>query len=187
MIEDTIYRTSSQFRFWSFTDKALRDIRISTNESASERVRAAISKVRQQSGTPPATGPTSTSTSGAGVDGKETECLNPEEEHILVRYYCEKTLELGDVYNPPLPTTVRVCSYSEMKRRRRDTFLISFLAYYNYSPSTGHSSTIPPSFLSYKFSHDISPQKHHGMRPLPRNKDRKPPHIASQIRQSYSR
>jgi cyclin H len=29
-------------------------------------------------------------------------------EGKLVRYYCEKTLELGEAYKPPIPTMVRV-------------------------------------------------------------------------------
>ena len=80
MIEDSLYRTSSQFRFWSFTEPSLHDLRLRTNASASERIQA--------------------------DGGKES--LTPDEELILVQYYCEKTLELGDVYKPPFPAAVRV-------------------------------------------------------------------------------
>lgn len=160
MIEDTIYRTSSQFRFWSFTDDSLRSIRTKTNNYASDRVRAAIQRSRLSTaptaaattatagtagtgkgtgaGTSGASTPASTSTPDNGNTGDrdgdhgnagagdsavqqqdpDVQCLTPEEEQELVRYYCEKTLELGDVYKPPLPTIVRVCSlFSEICQR----------------------------------------------------------------------
>jgi cyclin H len=111
MIEDDIYRASSQFRLWSYTESSLSALRDKTNIIASGRVRAALQRARstQQSATPSAAG-----TPQPGSDGetkkseKEIECLTPEEELVLVRYYCEKTLELGETYKPPLPTMVRV-------------------------------------------------------------------------------
>lgn len=112
MIEDDIYRTSSQFRLWSYTEASLKATRDKTNETACERVRAAQRQARsaQASATPSAAG-----TPQPGSDGetrkpeeKEIECLTPEEELIFVRYYCEQALDLGDTYKPPLPTMVRV-------------------------------------------------------------------------------
>ena len=109
MIEDDIYRASSQFRLWSYTESSLSALREKTNITASGRVRAALQRARS---TQP---PSATGTPQPGSDGetkkpaeKEIECLTPEEELVLVRYYCEKTLELGDTYKPPLPTMVRV-------------------------------------------------------------------------------
>ena len=125
MIEDNIYRTSSQYRFWSFTEESLQAIRAKTNASASERVRAAIRRMRH-SGVAPSVG-TPVSTPGTPDEGRtkekegEVQCLTPEEERDLVRYYCEKTLQLGDLYKPPLPTAVRVCT------SRRDFMLITLL------------------------------------------------------------
>jgi cyclin H len=114
MIEDDIYRTSTQYRLWSFTEESLRSIRTNTNALASERVRIAIRHAKEaRPSNTPATDP-------GDVDGKradakngeqtekELECLTPEEELELVRYYCEKAVELGEVYKPPIPTTVRV-------------------------------------------------------------------------------
>lgn len=107
MIEDDIYRTSSQFRLWSYTESSLKSLRTKTNHIASERVRAALRRARERhaSSTPSATG---TPQTGSDVEEKDIECLTPEEELVLVRYYCEKTVELGDTYRPPLPTNVRV-------------------------------------------------------------------------------
>ncbi|KMQ46659.1 hypothetical protein HL42_2649 [Trichophyton rubrum] len=47
MLEDDIYRTSTQFRLWSFTEDSLRSIRANTNAVASERVRAAVRRARE--------------------------------------------------------------------------------------------------------------------------------------------
>lgn len=115
MIEDDIYRSSTQYRLWSFTRESLNSIRASTNAIASERVRAAHRRARAaaQSNTPSATGTPTPNPSDAEVKPepspeKEIECLTPEEELELVRYYCEQTLELGGSYKEPLPTAVRV-------------------------------------------------------------------------------
>lgn len=112
MIEDDIYRTSSQFRVWSYTEPSLQSLRATTNTIASDRVRAALRRAReaQPSATPSATGtpqPSSDAESKAS-DEKSIDCLTPEEELVFVRYYCETLLELGDEYKPPLPTMVRV-------------------------------------------------------------------------------
>jgi cyclin H len=113
MIEDDIYRSSTQFRLWSFTPDSLASLRSSTNALASDRVRAALWRARQsrQSTTPSAVGTPNPSDGEVKVETgpeKEIECLTPQEELELVAYYCEKTLELGETYKPPLPTVVRV-------------------------------------------------------------------------------
>ena len=111
MIEDEFYRTSSQYRMWSFTEDSLRSLRVTTNALASDRVRAAIRRARD--GQQTANSATSTpNLTGSDTDTKRDEtsvdCLTPEEEEDLVRYYCEQTVELGERYEPPLPTIVRV-------------------------------------------------------------------------------
>jgi cyclin H len=112
MIEDDIYRASSQYRLWSYTETSLQTLRATTNAVASERVRAALRRSREthQSIASSAVGTprSETSTESKIKDVKDIECLTPEEELVLVRYYCEKTLELGETYKPPMPTMVRV-------------------------------------------------------------------------------
>lgn len=139
MFEDDRYRTSTQFRFWSFTPSSLQSVRSNTNALASERVRCAIGKAREArqqqqgqgagQGSSTSTAPSSSAATpnpgdesvsvgvsaaaaagGKNDAGREVECLTAEEELELVRYYCEKTMELGDEYKPPLPTMVRVCN-----------------------------------------------------------------------------
>lgn len=112
MIEDDIYRTSSQYRLWSFTPESLHSLRVTTNAVASDRVRSAIQRTREaeaQSNPPPSTPNPTPNPQTSDTDSKpEIDCLTPEEEHDFVRYYCEQTLELGDQYTPPIPTIVRV-------------------------------------------------------------------------------
>ena len=45
MIEDEIYRSSSQYRLWSYTKESLAQIRRETNQLASDRVKAAFRRV----------------------------------------------------------------------------------------------------------------------------------------------
>ncbi|KAJ5921306.1 hypothetical protein N7466_009632 [Penicillium verhagenii] len=135
MIEDDIYRTSSQFRLWSYTSSSLSALRDKTNIIASGRVRAALQRARSTlpSATPSAAGtPQPGSDSEAGKQNeKEIECLTPEEELVLVRYYCEKTLELGETYKPPLPTMVRATAIQYLRR-----------FYLTNSPMTYHPKSI---------------------------------------------
>ena len=47
MIEDDIYRASTQYRYWSYTREALAALRQKTNEVAAERVRVAFANRRR--------------------------------------------------------------------------------------------------------------------------------------------
>jgi cyclin H len=117
MIEDDIYRSSTQFRLWSFTRDSIQALRANTNNLAAERIRATHRRAREavRSTTPStveASTPNPSDAEGGKPDvitGKDVACLTPEEELEFVGYYCEQTLELGETYDPPLPTTVRVC------------------------------------------------------------------------------
>ncbi|KAJ5794647.1 hypothetical protein N7457_001246 [Penicillium paradoxum] len=135
MIEDDIYRASSQYRLWSYTETSLQTLRATTNAVASERVRAALRRSREthQSATSSAAG---TPQPESNVDNKNKiekniECLTPEEELVLVRYYCEKTLELGETYKPPMPTMVRATAIQYLRR-----------FYLTNSPMTYHPKSI---------------------------------------------
>ncbi|KAF4217701.1 hypothetical protein CNMCM8980_005680 [Aspergillus fumigatiaffinis] len=140
MFEDDIYRTSSQYKFWSFTEASLRSLRENTNAVASQRVRAALRRAREarQSANSSAAGtPTAgTTADGKGADEKDIDCLTPEEEKELVRFYCEKAVELADTYKPPLPTTVRATAIQYIRR-----------FYLSNSPMTYSPKTIMPCAL----------------------------------------
>ncbi|KAJ5689039.1 hypothetical protein N7462_003431 [Penicillium macrosclerotiorum] len=130
MIEDDIYRTSSQFRLWSYTEPSLQSLRQSTNAVASDRVRAALRRARENHASAPSSA-TGTPQPGSDVEEKDIECLTPEEELVFVRYYCEKTLELGETYKPPLPTMVRATAIQYLRR-----------FYLTNSPMTYHPKSI---------------------------------------------
>lgn len=121
MIEDAIYRSSTQFRLWSFTKESLNSTRAKTNDLACERVRSAQRRLREghrlNENAPSKlieAKEGSKSVAGDGVSvaiAKDVECLTPTEEMEFVQYYCETTLELSDSYKPPLPSFVRVRRY----------------------------------------------------------------------------
>ncbi|GIK00415.1 hypothetical protein Aspvir_004438 [Aspergillus viridinutans] len=140
MFEDDIYRTSSQYKLWSFTEASLRSLRENTNAVASQRVRAALRRAREarQSANSSAAGtPTAGTTADSkGAEEKDIDCLTPEEEKELVRFYCEKAVELADTYKPPLPTTVRATSIQYIRR-----------FYLSNSPMTYSPKTIMPCAL----------------------------------------
>lgn len=126
MIEDEIYRKSSQYRLWSFTSESLQSLRVTTNAVASDRVRAAQRRARetQQASNSSTSTPNPSDTDSKAADEKTVDCLTPEEEQDLVRYYCEQTVELGERYRPPLPTIVRVCPF-----HNKQPLLPSLLSY----------------------------------------------------------
>ncbi|KAJ5182645.1 hypothetical protein N7492_000261 [Penicillium capsulatum] len=185
MIEDDIYRTSSQYRLWSYTESSLQSLRAKTNHIASERVRAALRRTREahRSTTSSAAGTPqpASETEGKKTDEKDIECLTPEEELILVRYYCEATLELGDTYRPPLPTMVRATAIQYMRRfyltnspmtyhpksimacalflaTKTDNYYMSLRSFADAIPKTSTEDVIAPEFLlmqGLRFTFDV--------------------------------
>ena len=90
LTEDEIYRSSSQFRLWSFTKQALLSLRGSTNDSAAGAVRNAIESSHTQNGTDPL---------------PEVDCLSVEEEQRIVGFYCVKAMQFADFCE--FPTNVK--------------------------------------------------------------------------------
>lgn len=111
MIEDEIYRSSTQYRYWSYTSEALASLRQSTNHLASERVRAALGRIRDAKNAQNAQQPHHKS--GEDGDGgqdpaKDVETLTVEEELKVVHWGCSKIIETGKVMTPPIPLEIRV-------------------------------------------------------------------------------
>ena len=118
MTEDDIYRTSTQYRLWSFTSEALGSIRLTTNALAADRVRAAIKRKQEartaerstSGGEPAGAGRIEENETNGNAEGsgreKQVECLTVEEEQKLVGFYCVKAMELADFCN--FPTNVKV-------------------------------------------------------------------------------
>ena len=107
-MEDEVYRTSSQYRYWSYTQDSLSSLRRSTNDQASERVRAAI---RRASGVPiEQNGHPNGETDRPEHDQAETgiETLTVEEELKIVRWGCQRIIDMAGVMEPPIPADIRV-------------------------------------------------------------------------------
>ena len=110
MNEDELYRSSTQYRLWSFTPQALADLRSSTNALASQRVRDAIARApppppRPPPPTPPPPPrPANPPPPPAAAD--EVACLTAAEEQKLVNFYCSKAMDFSDFCG--FPTSVKV-------------------------------------------------------------------------------
>lgn len=108
MTEDEIYRTSTQYRLWSYTSESLASLRATTNAHAAEQVAKAIQNLDVSK----AAAEGESNGSGMNVEGQEPktvrqiDCLTVEEEQKLVGFYCMRTIELSDFCE--FPTNVKV-------------------------------------------------------------------------------
>ena len=113
--EDAYYRSSTQYRLWSFTPQALRDLRSATNSLAAARVKAAFEKLHDAStilkeGAQPETVATGTAAATTEKSSEKiVDCLTADEELKLVRYYCGTLLKMGDEFG--MPAEAKVCCY----------------------------------------------------------------------------
>ncbi|KAI9830735.1 MAG: hypothetical protein M1819_005399 [Sarea resinae] len=163
MTEDAAYRTSTQYRLWSFTPESLSSLRKTTNSLACARVKAAIKRAREARAAAESNGTSSissgekgTSNGSRSVSGsatpqatdkdKDIECLSVEEEQKLVGFYCVKAMELADFCG--FPTNVKATAL---------TYLHRF--YLSNSPMTYHPKTLMPSilFLATKTENHYTP------------------------------
>lgn len=115
--EDDLYRTSTQFRNWSFTASQLRTQRIKINQQATERVKANVARIRAQR----AQDATENESLSSGVENgsgsntpstgmqtaTEVNCLTADEEMKIVDEFCERAVALGSHYSFPLYVVVR--------------------------------------------------------------------------------
>lgn len=111
MTEDDIYRTSTQYRLWSFTRESLLSLRSATNASAADGVRAAIRSQRT------AQDRTESAKKGSTEEvpdaAKEVDCLTVEEEQKFVGFYCVKAMQFADFCE--FPTNVKVSQPRSIK------------------------------------------------------------------------
>ena len=112
MIEDDIYRTSTQFRHWSYTPQALAALRANTNSAAAERVRVAIRRAREkkvvENGAENGT---------SAAEETTIDCLTVEEELKIVKWGCTKIVEMGAAMEPPIPFEIRVSREINLETR----------------------------------------------------------------------
>ncbi|CZR54280.1 related to cyclin mcs2 [Phialocephala subalpina] len=121
MSEDERYRTSTQYRLWSYTPSSLLALRTTTNQIAADRVREAVRRIREARNISSAD--TSEAENGraksVGMEGLvngggEVDCLTVEEELKLVEFYCRQTIQLGD--HLKVPTDVKATAVQYIKR-----------------------------------------------------------------------
>ncbi|KAF7901781.1 uncharacterized protein EAF01_007080 [Botrytis porri] len=111
--EDARYRTSTQYRHWSYTPSALRSLRESTNALATTQVRDAVRRAREAraaSSNDNSEAENSRSASTAAPDG-DVDCLTVDEELKLLDYYCRQTLQLGDHLGVPIEVKATAIQY----------------------------------------------------------------------------
>ncbi|KPI41525.1 Cyclin CCL1 [Cyphellophora attinorum] len=135
MIEDELYRSSTQYRKWSFTPAQLAEQRKETNEYAAAKVRAAFQRARA-------------STTSAKENGDEAtadadmETLTVEEELTIVNWGCGKIEEMGTALRLPKGLIATAMQY--LRR-----------FYLTNSPMTYHPKSITACtlFIATKSSH----------------------------------
>ena len=118
LTEDDLYRSSTQYRNWSFTRAQLAEQRLRINLQATERVKANLARVRAQraqdadnDGATPSADKENASGSNTPISGMQTatevDCLTAEEELKIVDEFCERAIALGNHYSFPLNVVVR--------------------------------------------------------------------------------
>jgi len=85
LTEDDLYRTSTQYRLWSFSPESLAAQRRKTHELAIQRAR--------QYG---------------AANGDDTDCLTAKEELRLVQRYCEQIRTTSDHFKWPVNVKVGI-------------------------------------------------------------------------------
>lgn len=128
LTEDDIYRTSTQYRLWSYTPSTLERIRADTNASASKRVVEAINRHRT------AANDASSDTSSSQAH-PEIDCLTPAEAHLLLTHYLHILLTWSSTrHSPrafPFPSAVGATAVQYARR-----------FYLSNSPMTYHPKAI---------------------------------------------
>lgn len=148
--EDDLYRTSTQFKAWSFTSQQLAAQRLKTNVQATERVKANVARQRAQrlqqnesdsisSGVENGSG-ANTPLPDRSNDVKEVDCLTADEELMIVDEFCERALQLGAHCQFPTEVTVRMTSYQYSRSNK----LMTYCRQHASNSSAASTSTTPP-------------------------------------------
>lgn len=110
MIEDDGYRSSSQYRLWSYTKNSLTQIRQNTNDIASARVKAAFRRAQAAKASQNGSND-SLENDGQGDVAVDIQTLTVDEELKIVEWGCSKMQDMGEAMNPRIPSHVVVCLY----------------------------------------------------------------------------
>lgn len=146
MSEDDRYRTSTQYRLWSFTPSSLQTLREITNLNAANRVRAAVQRLREARAASSAeASEAENGRAASALPEGEVDCLTVEEELQLVVFHCRQTIQLGD--HLKVPTDVKVHYFSLILGTRADSGDFG----------VGNSNPVHKTFLYHKQSYDLPP------------------------------
>ncbi|KAI1612024.1 cyclin H [Exophiala viscosa] len=117
MIEDDVYRASSQYRYWSYTKESLARIRQNTNDLASERVKAAFRRVHaSKQAHHGAKDDPSGNGAQNGTDDLNVQTLTVEEELKVVEWGCSKITDMGEAMNPRIPSHIMATAIQYLRR-----------------------------------------------------------------------
>ena len=97
--EDDIYRTSTQYRLWSFSPESLASLRKKTHDLAIERGRRYVGQNGVGNGEV-----------NGHSDGDQIEFLTEEEELRLVQRYCDQIRSTSDHFKWPINVKVHISS-----------------------------------------------------------------------------
>lgn len=124
MAEDAFYRTSTQYRLWSFTPASLLSLRTKTNQLATVRVQTAVQRIRDarsstetsegEGGTPASTRGGEREREGEREGQEDVDCLTVDEELKLLRYYCGTLLKMAEEFG--MPAEAKVCAWNDFAR-----------------------------------------------------------------------
>ena len=105
--EDDIYRTSTQYRLWSFSPEGLASLRRKTHDLAIERARRYGGQRVSANGIGSHTNGDHAAQQNGGENEDHVECLTEEEEQRLVQRYCDQIRSTSDHFK--WPVNVKVC------------------------------------------------------------------------------
>ena len=96
LTEDDLYRTSTQFRLWSFAPETLASLRAATHNAAIERARSYLNQQHDVKW---------------GTIDIEARCLSLEEEYRLVQRYCDQIRSTNDHFKWPINVKATAVQY----------------------------------------------------------------------------
>ncbi|KIW16720.1 hypothetical protein PV08_03909 [Exophiala spinifera] len=115
MIEDDGYRSSSQYRLWSYTKNSLTQIRQNTNNIASEHVKAAFRRAQAAKASQNGSNE-SIENQGQGETAVDIQTLTIDEELKIVEWGCSKMQDMGEAMNPRIPSHVVATAIQYLRR-----------------------------------------------------------------------
>ena len=129
LTEDDIYRTSTQYRLWSFSPESLAALRQQTHDRARERARQYAGERVVQNGDTVMNG-----MQNDNSDDDRIECLGEEEEVRLVQRYCDQIRSTSDFFK--WPSNVKVKYAEHLKSQARHLHVFRRLLFNTSSAST---------------------------------------------------